>query len=137
MQHEIEQQFLDFDDFRPDALTRFPPSVGIEICVARGFDRNTGRMAAHHAIEHATQPSRMIRMGHEHDGSKIVLVAPSGKGANFIVGSFDWGDLHDVGHTKRSQLADLGRFPIFVGHPAADKLLAFFIWRVHKNRGSL
>jgi len=86
----------------------FSPSVGVKTRVARGFDRDARRMAFHDSVEHAPQSSRVIRMGHEHNRSKLMLVAPLGKRLNFLFGSFDGRDSHDIRHTKRPQLANLG-----------------------------
>lgn len=55
VQHNVEQEFLEFSDFGPNAATRFPPSIRIKIGVARGANHDTCRMAFHDAAEHALQ----------------------------------------------------------------------------------
>jgi hypothetical protein len=30
MQHDVEEQFLELNDFCPDAATSFPPSIGVK-----------------------------------------------------------------------------------------------------------
>ena len=31
MEHDVEQEFLEFNEFCPDAAVSFPPSIGIKI----------------------------------------------------------------------------------------------------------
>jgi hypothetical protein len=102
VEDDLEQEFLEFDDFRPDAAARFPPSVGVEVCVMRGFDHDLCRMAFHDPVERSPQSSRVIRMGHKHDALELMLVAPWRQRLNFLFGSIDWGDSHDVSHAKRT-----------------------------------
>ena len=66
-----------------------------------------------------------------------MLVAPWGKHLTFTFGSIDSGDLHDIRHAKRPQLANLLCRPILVREPPADELLVFSTRGIHKNRNSL
>jgi hypothetical protein len=92
VQHDVEQEFLEFDDFCPDAAARFPPPVGVKSRVARGLNHDTCRMAFHDSVEHSPQSSRVILGGHQHNGSELMLVAPSRKYLTFTFGSIDSGD---------------------------------------------
>jgi hypothetical protein len=49
----------------------------------------------------------VILGGHPHNGSETLLVGPLRKHLTFISGSIDSGDLHDIRHAKRPQLANL------------------------------
>jgi hypothetical protein len=100
VQDDLEQEFLELDDFCPKAAARFPPSVGVEICVAHGFDHDACRMAFHDSVEHSPQSSRVIRMGHKQDGFELMLVAPCRQRLDFLFGSIDWGDSHDICHAS-------------------------------------
>ncbi|WP_245283748.1 recombinase family protein [Bradyrhizobium sp. URHD0069] len=139
VQHDVEQEFLELDDFCPDAAASFPPSVGVKRCVARGLDRDARRMAFHDSVEHSPRSSRVIPSGHEHNGSEPMLVAPWRKCLNFTFGrpSLDCGDSHDICDAKRPQLANLLCPLILVRDAPADELMVFCTRRVHKNRNSL
>jgi hypothetical protein len=94
-------------------------------------------MAFHDSVEHSPQSSRVILGGHQHNGSELMLVAPSRKYLTFTFGSIDPGDLHDIRHAKRPQLANLPCPRILVREPPADELMIFSTRRVDKNRNSL
>ena len=66
-----------------------------------------------------------------------MLVAPWRKHLTFTFGSIDPGDLHDIRHAKRPQLANLPCTLILVRKPPADELMVFSTRSVHKNRNSL
>jgi len=67
-----------------------------------------------------------------------MFVAPWRKRLTFTFGSnVDSGDLHDIRHAKRPQLANLRCARILVREPPADELVVFSTRRVHKNRNSL
>jgi hypothetical protein len=67
-----------------------------------------------------------------------MLVAPWRKHLTFTFGSnVGSGDLHDIRHAKRPQLANLPCAPILVREPPADELVVFCARRVAKNRNSL
>jgi hypothetical protein len=53
VQNGIQYELLEFDDFCPDAIPSFPPSVRIETGVVLGLDCNQCRMAFHGSIEHS------------------------------------------------------------------------------------
>ena len=64
-----------------------------------------------------------------------MLVTPCRKHLTFTFGSsISSGDLHDIRHPQRPQLADLPRTRILVREPAADELVVFSTRRVGKNR---
>ncbi len=67
----------------------------------------------------------------------MLLIAPLRKYLTFTFGSIDSGDLHDIRHTKRRQLANLPCPCILIGKPSADELIVFSARRVIKNRNSL
>ena len=69
------------------------------------------------SVEHSPQSSRVILSGHHDNGLEVMLVAPSRKHPAFIFGSIDSGDLHDIRHAKRSQLANLPCTRILIGEP--------------------
>ena len=94
-------------------------------------------MAFHDSIEHSPQSSRVILSGHRHDGSEMLLVAPWRKHLTFTFGSIDSGDLHDIRHAQRPQLANLPCPCILIREPPADELMVFSTRRVDKNRNSL
>ena len=94
------------------------------------------RTASNDAVEHSPQSSRVVPRGHEHDGSKLILIAPWWKHLSFTFGSsVGSGDFHNIRHTKRSQFADASR-----SHPhkeiPADELVVFSTRRVAKNRNA-
>jgi hypothetical protein len=66
-----------------------------------------------------------------------MLVALWRKHPTFTFGSIDSGDLHDVRHAKRPQLANLPCRRILIREPPADELMVFSTRRVHKDRNSL
>src|SRR5208282_1129383 len=103
----------------------------------RGVNRDTCWIAFHDSVEHSPQSSRVILSGHHHNGSEMLLVAPSRKHPTFTFGSIDSGDSHDIRHAKRPQLANLPCPRILIGEPPADELIVFSARRVHKNRNSL
>jgi len=76
VQHDIERELFEFDDFGPDAGASFPPSIRIKIRVARGSNSDMCRMAFHDAVEDALHSSRMVLSGDDHNGSQLMLVAP-------------------------------------------------------------
>ena len=76
MQHDIEQELLELDDFCPDAAASFPPAIGVKTRVALRLNRDTCRMAFHDSVEHSLQSSRMILSGHDHNGSELMVVTP-------------------------------------------------------------
>ena len=65
-----------------------------------------------------------------------MLVAPCRKHPAFTFGSINFGDLHDIRHTKRPQLANLPCRRILIRESPADELMVFSARRVHKNRNS-
>ncbi len=111
MQHDVEQEFLKLDDYYPDAGARFPPSVGVKGCVARGFDGDTCRMAFHDSVEHSPRSSRVILRCHKHDRSELMLVAPLLKHLAFTFGSIDSGYSHDIRHAKAILVGEFGLPP--------------------------
>jgi hypothetical protein len=67
-----------------------------------------------------------------------MLVAPWRKHLTFTLRSnVGSGDLHDIRHAKRPQLANLPCAPILVREPPSAELVVFSTRRVHKNRNSL
>ena len=137
MQNDIEHEFLQLNDFDPNAAARFPPSVRIKTRVAFSLNRDTCRMTFHFSIEYPTHASGVIPGGHEHNGAELLLVAPWRKNLTFTFGSsFGSGNLHDIRYAKPSELADLPCRQILVGEPAADELEIFSARRVRKNRNS-
>src|SRR6516165_5168349 len=137
MQHDIEQELLELDDFCPDAAASFPPAIGVKTRVALGSNRDTCRMAFHDSVEHSPQSSRVVPSGHEHNGLEPMLVAPWRKHLGFTFGSnVGSGDLHDIRHAKPPQLANLPCTRILVREPPADELVVFSTRRVGKNRNS-
>src|SRR6266851_3466032 len=94
-------------------------------------------MTFHDSVEHSPQSSRVILNGHYHNGSELMLIAPWRKHPTFTFGSIDSGDLHDIRHAKRPQLANLPCGRILIREPPADELTVFSIRRVHKDRNSL
>jgi hypothetical protein len=101
VQNGLKHELLELNDFCPHAAASFPPSVRIKARVARGLNRDTGRMAFHHSIEHSPHSSRVILRGHEHNGSEPMLVAPWRKHLTFTFGSnVGSGDLDDIRHAK-------------------------------------
>src|SRR5208282_1920468 len=103
----------------------------------RGVNRGTCWVAFHDSVEHSPRSSRVILSGHHHNRSEIMLIAPSRKHSTFIFGSIDSGDLHDIRHAKRPQLANLPCPRIIIREPPADELKVFSTRRVHKNSNSL
>ena len=94
-------------------------------------------MAFHGSVEHSLHSSRVIFSGDHHNGSKMLLVGPLRKYPTFISGSIHSGDLHDIRHAKRAQLANLPCPFILIGKPSADELRGYSARRVLKNRNSL
>jgi hypothetical protein len=94
-------------------------------------------MAFHDSIEQSPQSPRVVPSSDEHNGSELMLVAPWRKHLGFTsssgVGS---GDLHNIHHPKRPQLANLPCGRILVREPSADELVVFSTRRVGKNRNS-
>src|SRR6516165_11994465 len=108
MQHDIEQELLELDDFCPDAAASFPPAIGVKTRVALRLNRDTCRMAFHDSIEHSPHSSRVVPSGYEHNRSELVPITPWGEHLAFTFGSgVGSGDLHDILHAKRPQLANL------------------------------
>src|SRR5262245_2254367 len=94
-------------------------------------------MAVHESIEHSPQSSRVVPGGHEHNGTKLMLVAPCCKHLAFTFGSgVGCGDLNDIGDAKRSQMANLPRGRVLVRKPPAAELIALYSRRAGKNRNS-
>jgi hypothetical protein len=94
-------------------------------------------MAFHDSIEHSPQSSRVVPSGHEYNGSELMLVAPWRKHLAFTFGSsVGSGDLHNIRHAKRPQLANLPCTRILVREPPADELVVFSTRRVRKNRNT-
>jgi hypothetical protein len=91
----------------------------------------------HDPVEHSPQSSRVIRMGHKHDALELLLVAPWRQRLNFLFGSIDRGDSHDVRHAERIQVANLPRRITVVREPPAGELIVLFARRIHENGGSL
>ena len=67
----------------------------------------------------------------------MLLVDPLRKHQTFIFGSIDLGDLNDIHHAKRPQLANLSCPFILIGKPSADELRGFSAQRIFKNRDLL
>jgi hypothetical protein len=66
-----------------------------------------------------------------------MLVAPRRKHLSFTFGSnVSSGNLHDIRHAKRAQLANLPCAPILVREPSTDELVVFSAGRVGKNRNA-
>ena len=86
MQHDIEQELLELDDFCPDAAASFPPAIGVKTRVALRLNRDTCRMAFHDSVEHSLQSSRVILSSHHDNGSELMLVAPWRKHLTFTFG---------------------------------------------------
>ena len=82
-------------------------------------------MAFHDSVEHSPHSSRVILIGHEHNGLELMLVAPWRKRLTFTFGrpSLDCRDSHDICHAKRPQLANLPCPLILVREPPADELM--------------
>jgi hypothetical protein len=81
-------------------------------------------MAFHGSVEHSPHSSRVIPIGHEHNGLELMLVAPLRKRLTFTFGpSLDCGDSHDICHAKRRQLANLPCPLILVTEPPPDELM--------------
>src|ERR1700738_5185259 len=94
-------------------------------------------MVFHNSIEHSPQSSRVVASCHKHDGSELMLVAPRRKHLAFTFGSdLGSGDLHDIRHAKRAQLANLPCARILVREPSTDELVVFSAGRVRKNRNA-
>jgi hypothetical protein len=94
-------------------------------------------MAFHYSIKHSPHSSRVVPCSHEHNGSQLMLVAPSRKHPTFTFGStFSSGDLYDIRHPKPPQLANLPCARILVREPPADELVVFSTRRVGKNRNA-
>ena len=92
-------------------------------------------MAFHESIEYSPQSSRVVTGGHEHNGTKLMLVAPCCKRLAFTFGSgVGCGDLNDIGDAKQSQLANLPRGRVLVRKPLAAELIALYTRRGGKNR---
>jgi len=137
VQNDIEYEFLELNDFCPNAAARFPPSVRVKTRVAFGLNRDTRRMALHFSIEYAAHSPGVIAGGHEHNGPELLPVAPWRKNLAFTFSSsFGSRNLHDVRHAKPSELPDLPCRQILIREPAADELEIFATRRVRKNRNS-
>src|SRR6476620_3833088 len=95
------------------------------------------RAALHGSLEYAAQSSRMILGRHYHHGLQMLLVAPSRKRLTFISSSLHLGDVHDIRHAKRRQLANLPGHFALMGKPTADELSVRHARRLIKNRNSL
>jgi hypothetical protein len=94
-------------------------------------------MAFHDSIKHSPQSSRLLPIGHEHNGSEPMLVAPWRKRLAFSFGSdVCSGDLHHICDAKPSQLTNLPCSRIFVRESPADELVVFSTRRVGKDRNS-
>jgi hypothetical protein len=92
-------------------------------------------MAFHDSIEHSPHSSRVVPSGHEHNRSELVPITPWGEHLAFTFGSsVGSGDLHDIRHAKRPQLANLPCARIIVREPSADELVVFSTRRVGKHR---
>src|SRR5262245_49558175 len=106
VQHGVEHELLELNDYRSDAAASFPPSVRIKTRVARVSNRDTCRMTFHDSIKHSSQSSRVVLSSHEHDGSELILVTPRRKHQTFTFGpNVGYGNLHDIRHAKPLQLA--------------------------------
>jgi len=92
-------------------------------------------MAFHDSIEHSPHSSRVVPSGYEHNRSELVPITPWGEHLAFTFGSgVGSGDLHDILHAKRPQLANLPCACIIVREPSADELVVFSTRRVGKHR---
>src|SRR5215471_1568318 len=94
-------------------------------------------MAFHDSIEHSPRSTRVVPGCHEHNGAKLMLVAPGRKSLAFAFGSpVCPRDLHNILHAKPPQLASLPCGPILVREPPAVELKVFRTRRVGKDRNS-
>jgi hypothetical protein len=135
--HTVEQELLQFDDFRPSAAASLPPSIGVKIGIARGLHFGVCRMTLHDPVENASQSSGVILSRHHHHGLEMLLIGPWRKRLTFISSSVDFGDVHDIRYAERLQLAKLPCPCILVWKPSASKLLLFSVRRLIKNRNAL
>jgi hypothetical protein len=92
------------------------------------------RVAFHDSTEHSPQSSRVVPSGHEHNGSELMLVAPSREHLAFTFGpNVGSRYFHDIRHTKPPQLADLRCARILVRKSPANEFVIFATRRVGKN----
>src|ERR1700733_815030 len=94
-------------------------------------------MTFHNPVEHPTRSLGVIRGGHHHHRSDMLIVAPLREHLTLISRSVDFGDVHDIRYAERRQFANLPCPSILVGKPSADELVAFSARRLIKNRDSL
>ena len=86
-----------------------------------------------------TRPNRRewSRSRHDHDGPKLMLVAPGRKHLTFALGSsVGPGYAHDVGHAEPLQLANLPSPCILVGESSPDEFVIFSTRGIGENRNS-
>jgi hypothetical protein len=137
MQNDVEHELLEFDDFCSYTVASFPPAVRVKKRVARRLNHHTRRVIFHDTIEHSPPSSRVVPSSYEHNGPKLMLIAPRRKHPAFTRGSvFGYRDLHDIRHAKQFQLANLPCASILVREPPADELVVVSTWRVSKNRNA-
>jgi hypothetical protein len=96
VQHDVEQEFLEFDNLYPDAEASFPPSIRVKSRVVRGTNHDPCLVSCHCAVEHSPQSSRVVPRRHKHNGSELMLFAPCWKHLALIFGSADCGNFYDI-----------------------------------------
>jgi hypothetical protein len=80
-------------------------------------------MSLHDPVGYSAHSSRVAPRGHEHNGSKLVLIAPCRKNLAFTFSSsFGSRNLHHICHAKPPKLANLPCACILVGKPSAEEL---------------
>jgi hypothetical protein len=95
-------------------------------------------MTSHFSIEYSTHSSGVVISGHEHNGAKLVPVAPRRENLSFtFCASFGPVDLHDIFDTKPTQLSNLPCRFILVRELSSDELEVLPSWRIAKDRDSL
>src|SRR5579871_3344315 len=85
MTHDVEQQLLQFHNFRSNAAARPPPLIGIEQRIAGGTNRHSSLVALNRTMKHSAQAARVIASAHHHDRVKPLLIAPASKYRAFVL----------------------------------------------------
>ena len=98
-------------------------------CKAYAIGQDVGPAAIHTGGDGLSRLDRAVSTiagsdlgGRYHNGSEMMLIAPWRKDSPLIRSSLGSGDLPDISHAKRPQLANLPCLRIFVRHPPLDEL---------------
>lgn len=122
MNHDIHQQFLEFDNLGSQAVLSLPPPVGIEASVERRPDDHTCRLVPHCPSHNATNAARVIEGRDNNERTHVTLATPGRQCARFSPGaSVAPLDHVDGLNAKLPEQLDGPHGFVFAQNPAANK----------------